>query len=229
MCNQNDAINQSNPLPSQRNHSATGSQTTRPPTTDLPESRFARQMSYILELDKLKTVLRQTMIGQGRRENTAEHSWHLAMLALLLGEYANESVDLLRVIKMALVHDIVEIDAGDTFVYDTAGEATKVAREQLAADRIFNLLPPDQAADVRALWDEYEARATAEARFAYAIDRLIPVMLNHALQGKMWRQHGITASRVLARNESMADGSRRLWDYVQEIVTDAVAKKYIQE
>lgn len=195
----------------------------------MDDDRLGRQLQFILEIDKLKTVLRRTLIGDGRRENSAEHSWHLAMLAILLGEYANQQVDTLRVLKMTLVHDIVEIDAGDTFVYDEAGEATKAEREKLAAERIFRLLPGDQAAELRGLWDEYEQRQSPEAKFAYALDRLIPVMLNYARQGDMWRHYGITAGRVLARNESMAAGSQALWEYVKQLVAEAVKKGYLAE
>ncbi len=185
------------------------------------------ELHFIVELDKLKSVLRRSIIGEGRRENSAEHSWHFAMMAILLNEYANEPVDVLRVAKMALVHDIVEIDAGDTFVYDEAGESDKAEREQKAAERIFHLLPVDQAAEVRALWDEYEDRQTAESRFACAIDRLAPILLNYEKQGQMWRHYGVPASRVLSRNEPMKDGSARLWDYVRRLVADAVSKGYI--
>lgn len=195
----------------------------------MPEDRLSRQLEFVLELDKLKGVLRRTIIGEGRRENSAEHSWHFALMAVLLAEYANEPIDLLRVVKMALVHDIVEIDAGDTFIYDEKGELDKAERENRAADRIFGLLPTDQAAELRSLWEEYERHETSEARFAAALDRLNPLMLNYARQGETWRQHGVRADRVFARNAGIAEGSSRLWDYARQLIADAVSKGYLEK
>jgi len=191
--------------------------------------RLDRQLHFILEIDKLKSVLRRTLIAEGRRENSAEHSWQLAMMALLLNEYANEPVDILRVVKMALVHDVVEIDAGDTFLYDEAAQCGKLQRERRAAERIFRLLPEDQAAELQALWEEFEQGRTAESRFAQAIDRLAPLLLNYARQGRMWREHNITAPRVLARNEPIQNGSVRLWEYARQLIADAVARRYLSE
>jgi len=159
-------------------------------------------VSFFMELDRLKAVERRNHLADGsRRENTAEHSWHLGMAALVFAPYATESVDVGRAVAMALAHDIVEIDAGDTFAYDQGAElASKEAREQAAADRIFGLLPPDVAAYVRELWDEYERGDTPEARYVMAIDRMAPMLLNLAEGGTTWREHGITRDRVIARN-----------------------------
>jgi putative hydrolase of HD superfamily len=160
-------------------------------------------------------------------ENSAEHSWHVALTAMLLAEYADVPIDLLRVLKMALVHDLVEIDAGDTYCYDARAALDKDARERAAADRIFALLPPDQAAELRRLWDEFEARATPESRFANAIDRLQPVLLNYRSQGEAWRANRVDRSRVIQRNQPIADASRQLWDYIHSLIDDAVQKGYL--
>jgi putative hydrolases of HD superfamily len=187
--------------------------------------RFERQIQFILEIDKLKTVLRRTyLINEDRAENTAEHSWHLAIMAILLAEHANEPVDVGRVIKMVLVHDIVEIDAGDTYFYDTAAARDKAARERAAADRLFGILPEDQGRELRELWEEFEGRKTPEARFALALDRFIPQLHNYHTQGRSWMEHGITADRVLERNECMAQGSSKLWECARALLDDAVAK-----
>lgn len=193
-------------------------------------SRLARQIEFLLEIDKLKNVVRQTwLIDQSRRENDAEHSWHLAMLAILLTEYADEpQLDLLRVLKMILVHDLVEIDAGDTFAYDPIGAQDKEYREQLAAERIFNILPPDQASEIRELWEEFELRETPEARYAAALDRFQPILHNYYTQGKAWRHHGITSAQVIARNRYIADSSPALWAHVEQLVRDAVERGYLE-
>jgi putative hydrolase of HD superfamily len=191
------------------------------------DDRLNRQLGFLLEVDKLKHVLRRTLLPMGRRENSAEHSWHLAVFAITLAECADQKVDISRVIQLLVVHDIVEVDAGDVFVYDQAAELQKSAREQQAAERIFNLLPPDQATVLRQLWDEFEERQTVEARFACALDRFQPILLNYAGRGEMWRQYGITASRVLERNRSMETGSRKLWEYTQTILKDAVEQGYL--
>jgi len=146
--------------------------------------RLLQQMQFVVEIDKLKRVLRQTLLTDGsRRENSAEHSWHIALMAILLSEYATEPIDILRVVKMLLLHDLVEIDAGDTFCYDDRGHESKAEREMQAADRLFSLLPPDQASEFRALWDEFEAQETADAQFASTLDRLQPLLNNHQTQG----------------------------------------------
>jgi putative hydrolase of HD superfamily len=170
--------------------------------------RWKRQIEFVIEIDRLKDVFRQSdVIRSRRRENDAEHSWHMAVMAAVLAEYAEGDVDLPRVIRMLLVHDIVEIDAGDTYAYDDEGRATQAAREVEAADRIFAMLPADQGAELRALWDEFEGRRTPEARFAGALDRLQPLLLNYHTQGKAWREHGIRLDQVLVRNRPLAEGA----------------------
>lgn len=193
-----------------------------------PADRLAAQLDFLLQVDALKQVERRTRIVGGRRqENTAEHSWHLALFALVLAEHSDEPVDLGRVLAMAVVHDLVEVDAGDTFAYDTVGEAAKADRERAAADRIFGLLPPDQGAQLRSLWEEYERGDTADARFAMAVDRLQPMLLNHADGGRTWHDHGITAERVLARNAAIGWSSSALWEAAQARVADAVERGMI--
>ncbi|MEZ4511072.1 MAG: HD domain-containing protein [Chloroflexota bacterium] len=191
--------------------------------------RLTQQIQFILEIDKLKTILRQTRITTNERyENSAEHSWHLAMLALVLHEYANEPIDLFRVLKMVLVHDIVEIDAGDTFFFDTSGNGTKAAREQQAADRLFSLLPADQQAELRALWEEFEARETADAKFAAAVDRVAPTLLNYAnREASSWQRHHLTFDTVIARIEYMREGSETLWEVAKMTLEQAVADGYL--
>lgn len=185
----------------------------------MDKDRLARQLDFALELDKLKYIERQSYVADGsRHENDSEHSWHLALMAILFSEYANDKIDLLRVIKMVLIHDAVEIDAGDTYAYDTAGNATKREREEKAADRIFHILPEDQAKEMRALWEEFEANETAEANFANALDRVQPVMLNDITNGKAWREHGIFADQVLERNAYVQKGSDVLWEHVKSLV-----------
>ncbi len=185
-------------------------------------------MQFIIEIDKLKQVLRRTVLTDAsRRENSAEHSWHLAVTAILLCEYADSEVDVTRVLKMALVHDLVEIDAGDTFCYDDAGNLDRVDRERKAADRIFGLLPADQAADFRALWEEFEARTTPDARFAAALDRLQPLLHNLETQGKMWREYGVTHDRVVDRNKHIEAGAPDLWSYIRERIEDAARRGWL--
>jgi putative hydrolase of HD superfamily len=188
--------------------------------------RLERQLAFLLEIDKLKRIERQTLItGSSRRENTAEHSWHLAVYAALLAEWSDQPIDLGRVLLLCLVHDIVEIDAGDTFAYDVAGNESKVEREQAAADRLFGLLPDDQRDMMRALWDEYEDGSTPESRFANAVDRLQPVMLNHASKNDApWKKHNVTLDQVVARNAPIADGSVALWAAARRRIDEVVAE-----
>jgi putative hydrolase of HD superfamily len=196
----------------------------------LPDSRLARQLAFLLEIDRLKAVIRRTYITDGsRRENSAEHSWHLALMAITLTEHAAEpGLDVPHVVRMVLVHDLVEIDAGDTFIYDTAGAETKTEREQAAADRIFALLPPDQRDELRALWDEFEEQATPEARFAGALDRLMPMLHNYVTRGGSWREHGITADRVLARNGPvLRAGSPSLYEAARAMMDEAIRLGFI--
>lgn len=194
----------------------------------MDDIRFERQIQFILEVDKLKTILRRTyLLNADRVENTAEHSWHLAIGAILLAEHANEPVDITRVLKMVLVHDIVEIDAGDTYFYDEAAEVDKSTREQRAADRLFGILPADQGEQLRALWEEFELGETPEARFALALDRFMPQLHNYYTEGRSWNEHGITADRVLERNASIANGSGKLWDCARSLLDDAVERGFL--
>lgn len=196
---------------------------TTPPLS--PAERLSRQIAFIAEVDKLKEIFRQTLVTQSRRaENSAEHSWHFALMIIVLAEHSNhQPLDVLRVLKMVLIHDLVEIDAGDTFAYDTKNMADQHEREAKAATRIFGLLPPDQTAEFRALWDEFEDRKTPESRFAAACDRFHPMLLNCLTQGHAWQKHGITQDRVLARNAHVAEGSQALWEYAVAMINDAVA------
>ena len=177
--------------------------------------RLERQLRFIAEIDRLKRVLRRTLLTDGsRRENSAEHSWHIALMAPLLAEYASADVDVGRVVRMLLVHDVVEIDAGDTFAYDATGNADRAEREGRAADRLFGLLPPDQAVELRALWEEFEAVATPDARFAHAVDRLQPLLQNLSTEGGTWRTHGVTRDQVVGRMRAIEDAAPGLWSFV---------------
>ena len=185
-----------------------------------------RQVGFLLEADRLKTVLRQsTLTDRSRRENSAEHSWHLALMALVLAEHAPPGTDLSRVIAMVVVHDLVEIDAGDLSVYAPEAEQARQRRaERAAADRIFTLLPPGQASALRALWDEFEERATVEARFARALDRLQPMLINMMTGGGTWRSPGVTADQALARVALVEDGSPSLGAYARDMIDRAVER-----
>jgi putative hydrolase of HD superfamily len=192
--------------------------------------RIARQLRFVVEIDRLKTVLRQTLLTDAsRRENSAEHSWHLALMAALLAEHAGEPVDAARTMKMVLVHDVVEIDAGDAFCYDAAANVGKEERERCAAERIFGLLPAEQAEELRALWDEFEEGATPEARFAVALDRLQPLLQNIHSGGGSWRAHGISREQVLRRMDPIREGAPALWPEVLDIVERAVAAGHLRE
>lgn len=200
------------------------------PSTPLPaRERLTQQIRFIVEVDKLKEILRQTQVINSRRpENDAEHSWHLCLIVLTLAEHANwPRLDVLRVLQMLIIHDLVEIDAGDTFAYDTARMVGQHEREALAANRIFGLLPADQAGAFRALWDEFEARQTPEAKFAAAVDRFQPMLLNCRTEGAAWRKHGVTRDRVLARNAYIAEGSTALWEYARQMIEDTVAAGHL--
>jgi putative hydrolase of HD superfamily len=193
-------------------------------------NRLEQQLAFIIEIDKLKQVFRQSLItDSSRRENDAEHSWHLAITAALLIEYAPPGADLLRVIKMVLIHDLVEIDAGDTYCYDATAALTQKDREIKAADRIFAMLPADQAKDFRQLWDEFESRATPESRFAAALDRVQPVLLNYHTQGKSWSEHNITRTQVIERNRHIEAGAPLLWQYIRQLIDDATAKGWLRD
>ena len=183
------------------------------------EERLKKQMAFLLEVDKLKFITRQTYLSDGKRkENDGEHSWHLALMAVLLSEYSNEKVDLVKVITMVLIHDIVEIDAGDTYAYDAVGNQSKREREVKAADRIFNILPEDQAKKFRQLWEEFEAYETPEAKFAHVCDNVQPLMLNDATDGLAWREHDVKKSQVLQRNSRTGEGSQVMMEYINKIL-----------
>jgi putative hydrolase of HD superfamily len=195
----------------------------------MASDRLSRQMEFLVEIDRLKQVLRRTLaVGTDRNENSAEHSWHISVMAALLAEYAGPGVDVLHTIKMTLVHDLVEIDAGDTYCYDEEAAKGKLERETRAADRIFQLLPPDQAAELRALWDEFEAALTPEARFANALDRLQALLLNYHADGRVWRSNGIRSDKVLARAAPAGDGAPELWEYARALVDDAVKRGLLE-
>jgi len=193
--------------------------------------RFKRQIEFILEVDKLKHVLRQTILmDKSRRENSAEHSWHIALTVMLLSEYARDGqIDFFRVMRILLVHDLIEIDAGDTYCYDDQGRKDQAAKERLAADRIFNILPPDQAQTFRNLWDEFEERKTPESRFANALDRVQPFLHNYFTRGQTWQENDIKSAQVKARMQPVADGAPVLWRYVSSLIDDAVKNGFLSK
>ena len=183
----------------------------------MDNERLKKQMDFILEMDKMKSIMRQTYLANGeRKENDAEHSWHLALMCGILAEYSNEPIDVLKTMKMVLLHDAIEIDAGDTYAYDAAGNQTKKEREQKAADRIFPMLPEDMAKEYRNLWEEFEESRTPEAKFAHTMDNIQPTMLNDASKGKAWATRGVHLSQILGRNKNTAKGSETLWNYSYE-------------
>ena len=188
-------------------------------------TRLEQQYAFLAECLKLAEIRRQTLLpASRRRENDAEHSWHLCLMAITLAEHSNVPVDLARVLRMLIIHDLVEIDAGDTYAYDAAGMVGQHEREARAADRIFGLLPADQGAELRACWEEFEARLTPEARFAAAVDRLQPVLLNILTDGEKWREHGITRAKVVARNQHAREGAEAVWAHALAMLDDAVAR-----
>jgi putative hydrolase of HD superfamily len=192
-------------------------------------NRLEQQLTFSRELDKLKTVLRQSLLmDASRRENSAEHSWHLATLAILLAEHAESAVDLSKVIKMLLVHDIVEIDAGDTFVYDNVNVKTQAQRELRAADRLFGILPAEQGRELRSLWEEFEHHESAESKFANALDRLQPIMQNYYSGGQSWKAHGVTRTQVMERMRAVEVGLPKLWPTVLKIIDDACTAGYVR-
>ncbi len=192
------------------------------------DEKLKKQLEFIIEIDKLKQVFRQSFLTcEPRHENDAEHSWHLAVMAILLAEHAEGNVDVSKVIKMVLIHDIIEIDAGDTYCYDDVAGLDKAEREQKAAVRLFHILPSSQAEELNNLWQEFEERQTPEARFAAALDRLQPLLLNYLTEGKSWQAHGINSEQVLKRNRHIGDSSPALWAYAEGIIEDAVAKGYL--
>ena len=186
------------------------------------DERLKKQLDFALEIDKEKNILRQTHLsGHGRNENDAEHAWHMAIMAYLLREYSNEPVDITRVMLMCLIHDVVEIDAGDTYAYDEEGKKTQKAREEAAKERIYSLLPEDQKKELAAIFDEFEESKTPESKFAHAMDNLQPLMLNNSNDGGDWREHGVSAKQVYGRQSRTKEGSEKLYE-----VTDQIIKKH---
>lgn len=186
------------------------------------DERLKKQLDFALEIDKEKNIFRQTHLsGHGRNENDAEHAWHMAIMAYLLREYSNEPIDITRVMLMCLIHDVVEIDAGDTYAYDEEGKKTQKAREEAAKERIYSLLPEDQKKELSAIFDEFEESRTPEAKFAHAMDNLQPLMLNNSNDGGDWREHGVSAKQVYGRQSRTKEGSEKLYE-----ITDQIIKKH---
>ena len=195
----------------------------------MPDDRLARQVAFLIEADKLKTIIRRTpLVDSSRQENSAEHSWHLLLAAMVVREYMCMELNLLRALEMMTVHDLVEIDAGDTFAYDTAGQATKSERELAAADRVFGLLPADQCSYFRDLWEEFEAQETPESRFANAVDRFQPLLQNAGSGGGSWRTHHLTREQVLQRMGPVESALPGLWPLVVEII-DLFCQERVRE
>lgn len=192
-------------------------------------NRLTQQIKFITEIDKLKNILRQTKLtDSSRQENSAEHSWHIAIMAIILAEYAKPEVDIIKAIKMLLIHDLIEIDAGDTFCYDVKGNLDKAEREIKAATRIFGLLPSEQAKELRQLWEEFEESKTETAKFAIALDRLQPLLQNQQNKGGTWQTHGITENLVRKRMSPVKEASPILGKLVEEIIADCIAAGYLK-
>ncbi|MCD8043719.1 MAG: HD domain-containing protein [Tannerellaceae bacterium] len=192
----------------------------------IPE-RLVKQIEFIKEIDKVKYILRKTkLINSDRNENDAEHSWHLAVMAIVLAEHSNEPVDILKVVKMLLIHDLVEIDAGDTFIYDTQKNHSNTNEERLAANRIFGLLPSDQAEEFIELWEEFEAGKTQEAKFARSMDRLEPLLQNYSNNGGTWREYEISYNTVYEKKKIVREGSETLWSFVENLLNESVEKGF---
>lgn len=193
-------------------------------------SRLEQQLALLMELDQLKSVLRRTRVksADGRLENSAEHSWHVALMAILMEEHANEPVDIARVVKMLLLHDIVEIDAGDTFVYDVAASAVQEEKELAAAQRLFAMLPEEQGKELLELWLEFERAESADAKFGKALDRIVPMLLNYHNNGQSWQEHGVTREQALTVNRKIEYGSQALWDKAQQVIEEATQKGWLK-
>ena len=191
----------------------------------LKQEAYTKQLDFALEIDKEKNIFRQTHLsGHGRNENDAEHAWHMAIMAYLLREYSNEPVDITRVMLMCLIHDVVEIDAGDTYAYDAEGLKTQKAREEAAKERIYSLLPEDQKKELAAVFDEFEESKTPESKFAHAMDNLQPLMLNNSNDGGDWREHGVSAKQVYGRQDRTKEGSEKLYEITEQIIKKHVEK-----
>lgn len=196
----------------------------------MENERLKKQLDFALEVDKEKNILRQTHLsGHGRRENDAEHAWHMALMIYLLREYANEEIDLAKAMMMALIHDVVEIDAGDTYAYDAEGLATQAEREEKAAQRIFGLLPEDQKNEFYALFREFEDYETPESRFAHVMDNFQPLMLNNSNDGGDWKEHSVAKSQIYKRNAKTGTGSETIWEYMKGLIDENVAKGSIRD
>ena len=194
------------------------------------DTRIEKQLAFSLEIDKEKNIFRQTHLSNsGRNENDAEHAWHIALMAYLFREYANEKIDIAKVMLMCLIHDIVEIDAGDTYAYDTKGLQTQKAREDAAKERIFSILPEDQRIELTELFDEFEAYETAESKFAHAMDNFQPLMLNNSNGGNDWREHGVTAEQVYKRQGKTKLGSEELFKVTDQIIQEKIQKGNLKE
>lgn len=191
--------------------------------------RFEKQLSFLMEIDKQKEIIRQTYLADGsRKETDAEHAWHLALMCLIFSEYANEPIDVAKTVLMVLTHDLVEIDAGDTYAYDVQGNRSKRSRELKAADRIYGLLPEEQGAYLRELWDEFEAMETPESKFANTLDKIQPVLLADRAGGRSWTEHEVRESQILGRNARTHEGSEFLWNYIREIIQKNVEDGFIR-
>lgn len=197
---------------------------------DRDMDRMKKQIEFLMEIDKVKNIFRQTYLADGKRkENDAEHSWHLAIAAFLLKEYVSEEVDVFKVIIMVLIHDLVEIDAGDTYAYDYKGAETKRAREEAAADRIFGILPKDQGDYFRELWEEFEAYESADAKYAHLLDNFQPLLLNHESGGKSWTEHEVKKSQIYKRNEKIEETSPEVWEWMKEIVDRHIELGHVKD
>ena len=194
------------------------------------DERLQKQLDFILEIDKEKNIFRQTHLsGHGRNENDAAHAWHMAIMAYLLQEYSNEKIDVARVMLMCLIHDVVEIDAGDTYAYDAEGLKTQKAREEAAKERLYSMLPEDQKKDLVAIFDEFEERKTPEAKFARALDNLQPLLLNNSNGGGDWKNHDVTAEQVYGRQSRTREGSETLFEVTDKILKENIAKGNLRE
>lgn len=193
------------------------------------DERLSKQIQFIVEIDKLKHIFRQNVIiGTTRNENDAEHSWHLAIMAMMLYEYSTVPVDVLQVIKMVVIHDLVEIYAGDTYCYDEKANEDKAEREEKAAEKLFGILPKDQSEEIWNLWREFEELKTPEAKFAACLDRIQPLILNYNTNGYTWKRPGVTSEKVLRRNEILKENAPKLWEYAKEIIEDSIKRGYLK-
>jgi putative hydrolases of HD superfamily len=192
--------------------------------------KFQKQLDFIIEIDRLKSIKRVSLIlDSSRNENSAEHSWHIALMALLFQEYSNDKIDIFKVMKMLLLHDVVEIDAGDTFLYSVQDNKIKAEKENKAAARIFGLLPAEQGEEFRRLWEEFENGATSESKFAKAIDRIQPMLHNYLTKGVQWKKHNVTSSMVIEKNHIVENGLKEVWEYMKTIIEDSVKKGFLKE